>query len=370
MTEGTLLMNSYSTDEARWRAVEDRDPLADGTFVYAVVTTGIYCRPGCSARLPKRENIRFFETDAEAQSAGFRPCMRCTPDAGSLKERHADAVARACRLIAEAESPLSLEALAGAVGISPHHFHRIFKSQTGVTPRAYGVAHRARRVREKLGRADTITEAIYDAGFNANSRFYEKSTAMLGMTPKVFRAGGAGEGIRFAIGQCGLGAILVAATDKGICAIFLGDDAEQLARDLQDAFPEAEITGGDAAFDARVAQVVGFVEQPSRGLDLPLDIRGTAFQRQVWEALQVIPTGTTASYTEIAHRIGKPKAVRAVATACAANRIAVAIPCHRIVRTDGSLSGYRWGVERKAELLQREQERVGAMPEDGPPKEK
>lgn len=349
-------MNSYSTEEARWRAVEDRDLLADGTFVYAVVTTGIYCRPGCAAPLARRKNVRFFDHCADAENAGFRPCMRCTPQSSGLKERHVEAVEKACRLIEQAESPPSLDVLAEAVGMNAYHFHRIFKAETGVTPRAYAAAHRARRVRTELRRADTITEAIYDAGFNANSRFYEKTNALLGMSPTAFRAGGAGETIRFAIGQSSLGAILVAATEKGICAIFLGEDPEQLARDLQDAFPKAEITGGDKDFDAMVGQVVGFVEQPARGLDLPLDIRGTAFQRQVWEALQSVPPGMTASYTEIARRIGQPKSVRAVATACAANKIAVAIPCHRIVRTDGSLSGYRWGIERKGELLQREQE--------------
>ncbi len=349
-------MNSYSTEDARWRAVEDRDPLAIGAFVYAVVTTGIYCRPGCPAPLARRKNVRFFDHCADAENAGFRPCIRCTPETTGLKERHAEAVEKACRVIEEAETPPTLDELAEAVGINAYHFHRIFKAQTGVTPGAYADAHRARRVRTELRRADTTTGAIYDAGFNASSRFYEKSTTMLGMTPTAYRAGGAGEAIRFAIGQSSLGAILVAATEKGICAIFLGDDPEQLARDLQDAFPKAEITGGDEAFDAMVAQVAGFVEHPQRGLDLPLDIRGTAFQRQVWEALQAVPPGMTASYTEIARRMGQPKSVRAVATACAANKIAVAIPCHRVVRTDGSLSGYRWGVERKGALLQREQE--------------
>lgn len=349
-------MNSYSTEETRWQAVEYRDPLADGVFVYAVTTTGIYCRPVCPAPLARRKNVRFFDHGADAENAGFRPCMRCTPETSGLKERHAEAVEKACRLIEQAEKPPSLEALAEAVGINPYHFHRIFKAQTGVTPGAYADAHRARRVRTELRGPNTITEAIYEAGFNASSRFYEKSTAMLGMSPTTFRAGGAGEAIRFAIGQSTLGAILVAATNKGICAIFLGDDPDQLAHDLQDAFPKAEITGGDRDFETMVAQVVGFVEQPARGLDLPLDIRGTAFQRQVWEALQSVPAGMTASYTDIARRIGQPKSVRAVATACAANKIAVAIPCHRIVRTDGSLSGYRWGVERKGELLQRERE--------------
>lgn len=360
MTQSIQSINAFSTDAARWRAVEARDPLADGVFLYAVATTGIYCRPVCPARLPNRANTRFFETCAEAESAGFRACKRCTPDARGLKERHAEAVTTACRLIEQAESSPSLEALAAAVGISAHHFHRIFKSQTGVTPKAYAAACRARRVREALTCTDTVTDALYAAGFNANSRFYEGSNAMLGMTPATFRAGGANETIRFAIGQSSLGAILVAATEKGICAIFLGEDPEQLARDLQDAFPKAEITGGDQDFDAMVGQVVGFVEQPARGLDLPLDIRGTVFQRQVWEALQAVPPGMTASYTEIARQIGQPKSVRAVATACAANKIAIAIPCHRIVRTDGSLSGYRWGVERKGELLQREQEAGGS----------
>ena len=356
MTESTQSMNSYSTDEARWRAVEDRDPLADGAFVYAVVTTGIYCRPVCPARLARRKNVRFFDHCADAENAGFRPCIRCAPEASGLKERRAEAVEKACRLIERAETPPLLDELAEAVGINSYHFHRIFKAQTGVTPGTYADAHRARRVRTELRRADTVTEAIYNAGFNANSRFYEGSTAMLGMTPTTFRAGGSGTTIRFAVGQSSLGAILVASTEKGICAIFMGDDPEQLARDLQDVFPKAEIVGGDANFESLVAQVVGFVEQPSRGLALPLDIRGTAFQCRVWEALRAVPPGMTASYTEIARQIGQPGAVRAVASACGANRIAVAIPCHRIVRTDGSLSGYRWGIARKGELLQREQE--------------
>jgi AraC family transcriptional regulator of adaptative response/methylated-DNA-[protein]-cysteine methyltransferase len=238
--------------------------------------------------------------------------------------------------------------------MSPHHFHRLFKAQAGVTPKAYADAHRARRVREGLAGDGTVTQAIYDAGFNSGGRFYERSADVLGMTPTRFRRGGERTLIRFAIGDCSLGAILVAATDKGVCAIMLGDDPEALARGLQDRFPRAELIGADAAFEATVAKVVGLVERPGAGLDLPLDIRGTAFQQRVWDALRQLKSGETASYADIARRIGAPKAMRAVAQACAANRLAVAIPCHRVVRTDGDLSGYAWGVERKRALLERE----------------
>jgi AraC family transcriptional regulator, regulatory protein of adaptative response / methylated-DNA-[protein]-cysteine methyltransferase len=248
----------------------------------------------------------------------------------------------------------SLDGLAQAAGMSRFHFHRIFKSITGVTPKAYVAQHRAKRVREELPRSNTVTGAIYDAGFSSNSRFYETSSQTLGMTPTNFRAGGTGETIRFAISQCSLGAILVAATDKGICAITLGDDPERLLRDFQDRFPKAQLIGGDPDFEQWVAKVIGFVERPALGLDLPLDVRGTAFQQRVWQALRAIPLGGTASYAEIAARIGAPKAVRAVAQACASNPIAVAIPCHRVVRQSGALSGYRWGVERKRALLQKE----------------
>jgi AraC family transcriptional regulator of adaptative response/methylated-DNA-[protein]-cysteine methyltransferase len=261
---------------------------------------------------------------------------------------------RACRLIEEADELPSLDALAAAAGMSRYHFHRVFKETTGVTPRAYAAAQRARRVRDELPLSGTVTEAIYGAGFNSSGRFYAASNGMLGMSPTRFRAGGAGEEIRFAVGQCSLGAILVAATAKGVAAILLGEDPDALLRDLQDRFPKARLIGGDAGFEALVARVVGLVEAPSLGLDLPLDVRGTAFQQRVWQALRQIPAGTTASYAEIARRIGAPGAVRAVARACAANPAAVAIPCHRVVRQDGGLSGYRWGVERKRALLDRE----------------
>jgi AraC family transcriptional regulator of adaptative response/methylated-DNA-[protein]-cysteine methyltransferase len=247
-----------------------------------------------------------------------------------------------------------LDALAAAVGLSRFHFHRVFKAITGVTPKAYAAAHRTQRVREELARTGTVTEAIYGAGFNSNGRFYATSRQVLGMTPTSYRAGGRGASVRFAVGECSLGSVLVAATDKGVCAILLGDDPDALVRELQDRFPEAQLAGGDRAFERLVARVVGHVDDPSIRADLPLDIRGTAFQQRVWQALRRIPAGRTATYTELARRIGRPTAVRAVARACAANTLAVAIPCHRVVRTDGSLSGYRWGVERKRALLERE----------------
>ncbi len=345
----------FSSDEERWQAVANRNPAADGLFFYSVKTTGVYCRTVCPARLALRKNVAFYATCQEAEAAGYRPCKRCKPTECSLVERHAAMIAQACRLIEDEEEPQSLDDLASSVGMSSYHFHRVFKAQTGVTPKAYAAAHRTRRVRNELSRSASVTEAIYRAGFNSNSRFYESSTEVLGMTPKIFRAGGTGTTIRFAVGECWLGSILVAASGKGICAILLGDDADELTRDLQDRFPKAELIGGDASFEQLVAKVVGFVAMPSAGLDLPLDILGTAFQQRVWKALRDIPAGSTASYTEIAQQIGHPKSVRAVAQACGASSLAVAIPCHRVVRTDGSLSGYRWGVERKSELLRREQ---------------
>jgi len=346
--------STFAGDEEKWRAIVDRDSAADGAFYYSVRTTGVYCRPTCPARRARRANVSFHASTQAAQQAGFRPCKRCKPNEAPLAERQQDAVTRACRLIEDADESVSLTTLADAVGMSPYHFHRVFKMFTGVTPKAYAAAQRARRVRDKLAQTDTVTEAIYAAGFNSNGRFYATATEQLGMTPTAFRAGGTGTTIRFAVGECSLGSVLVAASDKGVCAIFLGDDPDALARELQDRFPKSHLTAGDSAFDQWVAQVVGVVERPTLGLDLPLDIRGTAFQMRVWEALRQIPPGSTASYAEIAERIGMPKAVRAVGRACGANPIAIAIPCHRVVRTDESLSGYRWGVERKKELLKRE----------------
>jgi len=336
--------------DARWDAVVQRRPEADGRFVYAVTTTGVYCRPSCGARTPRPENVRFFADGIEAVKAGFRPCRRCKPEG----DGRAAMIARVCRTIETAEEEPSLDDLARDAGLSPHHFHRVFKAATGLTPKAYAVAHRRRRVREELGRGTSVTEAYYDAGFGSNGRFYAESNAMLGMTPRRFKAGGADTDIRFAVGQTSLGAILVAESDRGIVAVSLSDDAGALVRELQDRFPKAKLIGGDADFEARVARVVGAVERPGAGLDLPLDIRGTAFQQRVWRALRQIPAGETVTYAELAGKIGDPKAVRAVAGACAANSVAVLIPCHRVIRTDGSLSGYRWGIERKRDLLARE----------------
>ncbi|MNZ35019.1 Bifunctional transcriptional activator/DNA repair enzyme Ada [compost metagenome] len=346
-------MTPYTTDEQRWQAVYTRDAAAAGHFVYAVRTTGIYCQPGCKSRMAKRENVEFFTAAAAAQAAGYRPCRRCQAKPSSI--RRCELVARACRLLETPDNPPGVGQLGAQLGVSPYHLHRLFKAATGLTPKAYATAFRARRLRERLGEGKTsVTDAIFDAGYNSNSRFYESADQRLGMRPRQYRAGGAGMAIHFAVGQCSLGAILVAQSEKGICAILLGDAPEALLEQLQDQFPNARLIGGDAEYERLVAQVVGFVEAPALGLDLPLDVQGTAFQERVWQALREVPLGGRVSYTEIAERIGAPKAVRAVAMACAANRIAVAIPCHRVVRRDGDISGYRWGVERKRQLLERE----------------
>lgn len=273
----------------------------------------------------------------------------------STSSKHAALVAQACRRIEAAEHPPALDDLAKQAGLSPFHFHRVFKAATGLTPKAYADARRAQAVRTTLARGtSSVTDAIFDAGFNANSRFYEHADAILGMKPTQYRAGGVDVRIEFAIGESSLGAILVARSLRGVCAISLGNDPDLLLRELQDRFPRAELIGGETGFEALVAQVIGLIEQPNIGIDLPLDVRGTAFQQRVWQALRQIPPGETASYAQIAQRIGSPKSVRAVAQACASNTLAVAIPCHRVVRSDGALSGYRWGVERKRALLLRE----------------
>jgi AraC family transcriptional regulator, regulatory protein of adaptative response / methylated-DNA-[protein]-cysteine methyltransferase len=341
--------------DPRWPAVVARDRLADGAFYYSVETTGVYCRPSCPSRRANPSNVRFHSTSTDAERAGFRPCRRCKPDQPPLEQLHAAKVADICRVIEAAEDTPHLADLASRVGMSRYHFHRVFKCVTGVTPRAYAAAHRTTRVRRELENASkTVTQAIYDAGFNSGGRFYEAADQRLGMTPTVYRAGGVDAEIRFAVGECSLGSVLVAQSEKGVCAILLGDDPDALVRDLQDRFPRATLLGDDAAFEETVARVIGFVEQPALGLDLPLDVRGTAFQQRVWQALREIPVGSTATYSEIATRIGTPKGARAVAQACGANALAVAIPCHRVVRTDGSVSGYRWGVHRKRSLLKNE----------------
>jgi AraC family transcriptional regulator, regulatory protein of adaptative response / methylated-DNA-[protein]-cysteine methyltransferase len=347
------------TLDPRWARVAARDKAADGTFWYSVGTTGVYCRPSCPSRLANPKNVQFHDSASAAEAAGFRACRRCNPNGISIDAANAAIVTKACRLIDEATEPLSLAQLAQSVELSPYYFHRLFKQMTGLTPKAYAAAGRSARLRARLAKAPTITEAFHDAGFGSNGRFYEASSALLGMSPTQYRSGGAHEVLTFAVGQCSLGAIPVASSVKGVAAILLGDDPEGLVRDLQDRFSNAQLVGGDAAYEHLVAQVVGLVEAPACGLALPLDVRGTAFQQRVWLALRAIPPGQTATYSSIAKKIGSPQSVRAVAGACAANPIAVAIPCHRVVRHDGGLSGYRWGVERKRALLARESNQRG-----------
>ncbi len=341
-----------TVNDPRWAAVQARDP--EARFYYSVKTTGVYCRPCCAARLARPENVQFYSSCEEAEKAGFRPCKRCKPDRKPLADRNAAKISAACRQIEDAETPPSLHSLAESAGMSDWHFHRVFKAQTGLTPKGYAAAHRAKLVRKSLNKGHTVTDAIYDAGYGSSSRFYEASNGLLGMTPSAYRAGGAQTEIRFAVGECSLGSILVARSGRGICAILLGADPGLLVRQLEDQFPKASLIGADADFEGLVAKVVGLVERPSLGLDLPLDVRGTAFQQRVWQALRGIPAGKTASYADVAALIGSPTSARAVAQACGANKLAVAIPCHRVVRNDGALSGYRWGVERKRALLDRE----------------
>jgi len=354
MTESTVKQAAKRlSDDARWAAVLARDPGFDDVFVYSVATTGIYCRPSCPSRRANRTNVEFHASSAEAKRAGFRPCKRCKPDQPSLQSEHAAKVAKACCLIEQADEAPKLEEIAASVGLSPYHFHRIFKSIAGLTPKAYATAHRNKQVRDKLPRSTTVTEAIYGSGYNSNGQFYATATDVLGMTPSAYRSGGNKAEIKFTIGECSLGGILIASTEKGICAIFFGEPAT-LKRDLQKQFPRARLKPADRDFEAITAQVIAFVEEPRTGLGLPLDVRGTAFQHRVWEQLRRIPLGQTASYAEIAKRIGEPQSARAVARACASNPVAVAIPCHRVVKSDGSLSGYRGGVHRKRALLDRE----------------
>lgn len=344
-----------SLDDLRWEAIASHDREADGTFFYGVKTTGIYCRPGCASRLPKRRNVVFFEDYGEAEAAGFRPCKRCSPEAASPHEHWKKAVLRACELIQKSDELPPLDELASAVAMSPSRLHRLFKEATGVTPKEYAAAVRADRLKTSLAQGSPVTEAIYDAGFNSSSRFYEKSKELLGMTATEYRNGTAKSRLRSAVVDTVLGWMLVAASDRGVCAIELGDDPKALAQDLRKRFPHAELVDDDSSFAEWVSRVTAFIEKPALGLDLPLDIQGTAFQRRVWKALQNITPGCTRTYNEIAREIGSPRAARAVGHACGLNPVALAIPCHRAVRSNGGLAGYRWGIERKRALLAREQ---------------
>jgi len=346
--------------EKCWAAVCAHDASQDGQWVYSVKTTGVYCRPGCASRQPLRKNAAFYATNEEAEAAGFRPCKRCRPHEGSQAERHVAAVERACALIRGRDSLPNLDELASAAGISRYHFHRVFKQITGATPRDWGKAHQLGRFADRLDAGEKVTEAVYAAGFGASSRAYEAAPSGLGMTPGARSHGGRGETIRFTCVRTALGWALVAATERGICMTALGDAKAPLEADLRRRFPAALIWPADSKLAAWAERIVRFVTAPGEQPDLPLDIRGTAFQARVWRALQKVPPGKTATYTEIAAALGQPKAVRAVAAACAANKLALLVPCHRIVRRDGDLAGYRWGVERKRALLAAEQQAAAA----------
>ena len=341
------------TDDDRWQSVVDRDVDADGQFVFAVQTTGIFCRPSCRAKHALRKNVRFFADAQQAQDAGFRPCKRCQPDKDSAQQHRLDKIARACQLL-EQESPLTLDELAQQVAMSPYHLHRLFKATTGMTPKAWQQSWRARRLRDALAKGVPVTQAILNAGFPDSSSYYRKADQALGMTAKQFRKGGDNVSVRYTLADCALGRCLVAESERGICAILLGDDDATLVADLHALFPAAQDVPADANFQQRVREVIVAINSRDAPLSLPLDIRGTAFQQQVWQALRTIPCGETVSYQQLASAIGKPKAVRAVASACGANKLAIVIPCHRVIRGDGALSGYRWGIARKAQLLQRE----------------
>ncbi|MDU3912947.1 bifunctional DNA-binding transcriptional regulator/O6-methylguanine-DNA methyltransferase Ada [Kluyvera ascorbata] len=350
-------MTSYTlhTDDDRWLAVTNRYAKADGQFVFAVQTTGIFCRPSCRARHALRQNVRFYPDAEAAQAAGYRPCKRCQPGNLSPEQQKIDKVTKACRLL-EQDTPVTLEALAEAVAVSPYHFHRLFKSVTGVTPKVWQQAWRARRLRGALSEGESVTQAVLGAGFPTSSSYYRQADEVLGMTARAYRQGGKSTRIDYAVGHCELGHCLVALSERGICAVLLGDSHEALMAELQQSFPSADCMPAAPEFTEQIQSVIASLNHRATPLTLPLDIRGTAFQQQVWQALREIPTGETRSYQQIADGIGNPKAVRAVAGACAANRLAILIPCHRVVRGDGSLSGYRWGVARKAALLAREKE--------------
>lgn len=350
----TMMSTLPADQDPRWQSVVARDRAADGSFFFSVSSTGIYCRPSCPARRPKPENVRFFASAKAAEAAGFRACKRCRPERPETWQQNAQIVSEICRMIESAEEIPDLDALAKKAGFSPHHFHRMFKAATGVTPRQYALAHRAKRLREGLANGARVTDAILDAGYSSPSRFYETSDKVLGMKPTEYRSGGINTEIRYAVGDSSLGKILVAATERGVCAIFLDDDQEMMIDELRRRFPKAKISAGGADFETVVAKVVAFAEKPNGGLDLPLDLQGTAFQQRVWNALREIPAGETRTYGEIARKIGKPDAVRAVGTACGANHVSLAVPCHRVVGSTGALTGYRWGVQRKKTLLERE----------------
>lgn len=351
---GESQKKKYQTEAERWRALLLRDRQADGLFFYGVKSTSVYCRPNCAARPARRENVVFFETCAHAESAGFRACKRCRPAGASVQEREAEIVRQACALIRESDTNVSLQELAKKADLSSFYFQKVFKRVTGVTPRRFAIALREERARAALRTRGSVTGAIYDAGYNASSRFYERSTKMLGMKPREYSAGGVGTEIRFAIANSSLGLVLVAGTDRGICAVHFGDSHEELEQHLRTNFARATVLAGDTEFKHWVKEVIRSINEVESARNLPLDLRGTLFQQRVWLALREIPAGTTTTYSSLAEKLGAPQSVRAVARACATNSIAVVVPCHRVVRRDGNLAGYRWGLERKRRLLEKE----------------
>jgi AraC family transcriptional regulator of adaptative response/methylated-DNA-[protein]-cysteine methyltransferase len=357
MTAQSLSLHEYRTDEARWEALQRRDPQAEGKFVYSVDSTGVYCRPTCASRLALRKHVRFFDRCEAAEQAGFRPCKRCCPNQASLRQKNADAVARVCQLIEASETVQPLKTLAASVGLSPSHFSRTFKELTGLTPRQYASGCRTGKVKAELRSAPSVTDAMYGAGYSSSGRFYEQASGLLGMRPGEYREGGRGVLIRYAVAPCALGLVLVAGTERGICSVRFADERAQLERELRQDFPKAILEAADGQVGEWVAAIVADIDGPGRGLDsieLPLDIAGTAFQQRVWQTLRTIPLGQTLNYGQVAERIGQPAAVRAVARACAANPVAVLVPCHRVIKASGEISGYRWGVGRKRLLLRRE----------------
>jgi AraC family transcriptional regulator of adaptative response/methylated-DNA-[protein]-cysteine methyltransferase len=343
------------TDDARWQAVLRRDAAADGAFVYAVRSTGIYCRPSCPSRRPHREHVVFFSLPELAEQAGYRPCKRCRPQEAAAPDPRADSMRRVCRYIeAHFEESPSLDELGAHVGLSPAHLQRTFKRIVGVTPRQYLEAHRVRHLKMRLREGDDVTTALYEAGYGSSSRLYEKAPASLGMTPGIYRRGGKGMSIRYTIVDCPLGRLLVGATGRGICAVSLGDSDAELESALFEDYPAAEIGRDEEGLGEWVSALLDYLDGQRPHIDLPLDVQATAFQCMVWKELQAIPYGATRSYSDVAEAIGHPKAVRAVAHACAKNRVSLVIPCHRVVRKDGHLGGYRWGLDRKRALLARE----------------
>jgi AraC family transcriptional regulator of adaptative response/methylated-DNA-[protein]-cysteine methyltransferase len=351
-----MQLQTAGNTNQKWSLVLARDAKADGRFVYAVKSTGVFCRPSCPSRRPRRENVEFFDSPTQAQQAGYRACRRCTPLERNPQSQKVDA---ACRYIDQnLDITLSLTAISRHVAISPFHFQRMFKRMLGISPREYQQARRAGKFRQALLNEGSVTDAIYEAGYSSSSRAYESIPAQLGMTPSAFKNGGEGVEIRCTVISTELGMLLVATTARGVCAVRFGESEAALMRELKRDFAAAEIRRDDHALEAVAIQIKQLVSGSTASLNIPLDLRGTAFQQMVWKELRRIPAGQTRSYTEVAKTIGRPKAVRAVANACASNPVALVVPCHRVVQKNGSLAGYRWGVKRKAALLEKEQSAV------------